>query len=396
MGKKAGIGRVPHIKGRETAAERPASDARGEAAANEGLRSAAQHRHLHKLPVDPASSGSEAVLRALLEAAGDAIITVNRLGVIESFSRVAERMFGYEAREAVGQEISLLVALPDQQEHRRLIKDFLQERRLNSPLIRRQTLGRHRNGEAIPLEVTFGELQPGRLFIAILRDTSEQRKLERLVLHIAEHEKLHVAADLHATICQELTGIGFLASALERELRAAGRPEADRVQVIAQKILESAERTHTLARGMAPAIDRPRGLMIALQGLADGIACLHGVHCRYVCSAPVQVEDADTASHLYYIAQEALRNAIRHSRAGRVEIRLREADDRISLIVQDNGVGIAEDPLQGPGIGVKLMRYRSELLQGRLLVERRRGGGTRVVCEVPTQKTAATEGRHAP
>jgi signal transduction histidine kinase len=82
--------------------------------------------------------------------------------------------------------------------------------------------------------------------------------------------------------------------------------------------------------------------------------------------------------HLYFIAQEALRNAIRHAEPSQVAIRLIEENDRIELSIRDDGIGLADNHVEGDGSGLRIMRHRAALLAARYLVESSPGCGTAV------------------
>jgi two-component system CheB/CheR fusion protein len=91
------------------------------------------------------------------------------------------------------------------------------------------------------------------------------------------------------------------------------------------------------------------------------------------------VEDVIMASHLYRIAQEAVTNAIKHGRAGKIQISLTRTPRRIRLAIRDNGTGMPVRQ-RSRGMGLHVMRYRAGIIGGTLAIEKRPGGGTTVVC----------------
>ena len=94
------------------------------------------------------------------------------------------------------------------------------------------------------------------------------------------------------------------------------------------------------------------------------------------------------ASQIFWIAQEALRNALRHGRPSNVEISLESDPEWIVLTVADNGVGIAASKNKRPGIGLRIMANRAKMVGGELIVEPAKGRGTRVRCRVPAAEDA--------
>jgi len=97
----------------------------------------------------------------------------------------------------------------------------------------------------------------------------------------------------------------------------------------------------------------------------------------------VLVTDQAVAIHLYRIAQEAVSNALKHGKAGRIEINLTASANAAALAVTDNGVGLPRKPRKRTGMGLRIMRYRAEVIGGTLSAEPLPGGGTRVVCTLP-------------
>jgi signal transduction histidine kinase len=101
------------------------------------------------------------------------------------------------------------------------------------------------------------------------------------------------------------------------------------------------------------------------------------------CAAPVPLRDNAVATHLYRIAQEAVTNAVKHSRASQILICLRTREGRIELRVTDNGIGVPASPAPSGGMGRYTMDYRARTIGGTLSVERGPNGGTVVSCLAP-------------
>jgi two-component system, LuxR family, sensor kinase FixL len=101
---------------------------------------------------------------------------------------------------------------------------------------------------------------------------------------------------------------------------------------------------------------------------------------------PVELQvDEDAATNLYRIAQEGVLNAARHADAENIHLRFRVAGADIELLVIDDGKGF--DPLQFTrgGMGLRIMRFRAQLVGGYLAVESRPGGGTTLRCRCPAR-----------
>jgi len=127
------------------------------------------------------------------------------------------------------------------------------------------------------------------------------------------------------------------------------------------------------------------GLMSALQLWAAEVEDLFGVSCRFQCETPVLIYDDTMATHLYHIAQEAVNNAIKHGDSRKVLIQLAADQGRGTLLIRDDGKGIAENPANTQGMGLHIMNYRAGVIGGTLEVRRDATRGTVVTCIFPVR-----------
>ena len=120
--------------------------------------------------------------------------------------------------------------------------------------------------------------------------------------------------------------------------------------------------------------------MAALSDLADRIQQEGKATCKFDCPEPVSVANNLDATHLYLIAQEAVHNAVKHARCQNIRISLK-SDDLLVLRVQDDGIGIPDQPtdIQG-GLGLRIMRNRAAIIRATLTIEPAKPAGTVVTC----------------
>jgi signal transduction histidine kinase len=138
-----------------------------------------------------------------------------------------------------------------------------------------------------------------------------------------------------------------------------------------------------MARGLAPVGADRGGLIAGLQSMAVRGMERYGVRAHFNTSLrePLTLDDG-AATHLYRIAQEAFTNAIRHGRVTQVTIELATGEGTLSLSVQDNGRGFDERNVSN-GMGMKLMRYRAQMLGGDVTISNNEAGGVIVRCSCP-------------
>ena len=243
----------------------------------------------------------------------------------------------------------------------------------------------------------------GRVYrvAGVASDVTERRQMEAEILNTSESERERIGRDLHDSLGQSLTAVGYLANALREELARKSLAEAADMRKLTSLIETAAEQAHELARGLLPTDLRRRGIVAALQELASHTQEVFGVPCRYRGLSSFSLGDADAGSQLYRIAQEAVTNAARYSGGGAIEIGLIRRRGRIALSVRDTGVGISEAQRRKTGMGMRIMRYRADMIGASLRIESTRGRGTTVICSLSAQmhgpaRSAARSRERAP
>ena len=108
---------------------------------------------------------------------------------------------------------------------------------------------------------------------------------------------------------------------------------------------------------------------------------MFGVSCLFKADQPVLVHDNTVATHLFYIAQEAVHNAIKHGRSDQILIELSSDDNGIVLEIRDNGQGMPETFPTG-GMGLRIMSYRAKLIGSSLEIKGNEGKGAVVKCSL--------------
>ena len=322
-------------------------------------------------------------LRAILETAVEGIITIDERGLIESFNPSAEKIFGYTAREAIGQNIKLLMPMPYRQEHDAYLANYRHTGHAKIIGIGREVVGQRKDGTTFPMDLSVSEVRLAnrRMFTGFVRDITERKRLEKEIIEISNREQQRIGQDLHDGLCQELAGIELMCQVLEQKLAAKSKTESKQVGEIAQHIRDAISHTRKLARGLSPVEFEDNGLMSALHELAAHVQKLFHIECRLECREPVLIRDNVFATHLYRIVQEAINNAVKHGRAKHIFISLKPAGDRIALTVTDDGLGFSNETKKNGGMGLHIMKYRASVVDATIEVRSGvDGAGTTVIC----------------
>jgi len=210
----------------------------------------------------------------------------------------------------------------------------------------------------------------------------ERAEFDAHLLTIGDDIQRQIAQELHDDIGQELTGLGLKAETLVEMLGPVATPVAR----LAADIAASLGRTHDKIRGLSHAAlpaELEQGLLgEALEQLAAMTSDIAHLKCEFTCALPRPILDSRVYVHLYRIAQEAVNNAVRHSAARTVVISLDQHDGGLILRIDDDGRGLVGDAAQREGMGRRTMRYRAELIGGKLAVGPGPRGGTQVECRI--------------
>jgi PAS domain S-box-containing protein len=332
---------------------------------------------------------------SLTDTAPTIVLVLDIEGRIIRFNPYMEELTGWQLDEVKGRDwFDTFLPEHDREQIRSLFSRSLSGERTrgNTNVILTKD-GREREIEwyDAPLTSVEGELI-GLLCTGL--DVTERRLLEREILEIAAEEQRRIGQDLHDSTQQQLTGLSLLAQNLAAAFsRLASDPAvsglADRVAELGEKatqlqtgLEDAAGEVNQLARGLIPVEVDAQGLMSSLSELALRVNEGQHVDCTFVSNLPVEVSDNTTATHLYRIAQEAVSNALKHSTAERIEISLEEHSRFITLKIFDDGSGFDQDQAVGPGMGLRIMAYRAELIGASLAFGQSDAGGAEVVCQV--------------
>lgn len=216
---------------------------------------------------------------------------------------------------------------------------------------------------------------------ALKKEVQDRMQLEEEILSISEREQQRIGHDLHDSLCQHLTGVALAGEVLSGQLAAKSLPEVKAVNHIVEMVEGAIDLTRTLARGLHPFDLRGEGFVDALRELAATITEGFKTPCTFKCDSAVEIREPGVATHLYRITQEAITNAVRHSRAKEIIVRLEAGSDGLTLTISDDGEGI---PAAAPnGMGLRTMAHRAGVIGATFSVERQHPRGTRVKCKLP-------------
>jgi two-component system sensor histidine kinase UhpB len=203
------------------------------------------------------------------------------------------------------------------------------------------------------------------------------------LLEAQERERARIARELHDDVGQRMALLQFNLTRFSgtSELSPAARGEVGELVDMSSQIVSV---LRSLSHDLHPATLDIVGLEIAIKGLCRDFQAQHGLQIQYSSrDVPRQLEKAVSIC-AFRIAQEALRNVVKHSGATVAVVELTSEHDRLVLCVSDSGNGFDVSSIDGrAGLGLISMRERLRLIKGHLSIQSMPRAGTRIRVEVP-------------
>lgn len=342
-------------------------------------------------------SHATARLAGLLDSAMDAIITVDAAQTIVLYNRAAGRIFGWPAKEVLGQPMALLLPERFRDGHHRHISQFastgVTSRRMGDGTV---IHGRRADGSEFPLEASISQLHTddGPLFTVILRDVTERvRAQEELSAFAAqantirEQEKTRVARELHDELAQSLTALKMDAIWLRDHLPTGLPDMANKLDDMLAMLDASVAATRRIAADLRPLMLDDLGLVAAIEWLAQNFTQRTKVPCQLQMDDALELHEP-YATAVFRIVQESLANVAKHANASTVVVQLDRTPGRVAVAVRDNGAGFdTEAARPAASLGLLGVRERAQLLKGHATITSAPGEGTTVSAELPVRES---------
>jgi len=323
---------------------------------------------------------------AMLEVALDAVISMDDNGRVLEFNPAAERIFGYPAAEAVGQELAELIVPPELRErHRSGLRRYLETK---EPVVldrRLELTGMRVDGSTLPVELTITriELPDQAGFAGYVRDITERKEAEAemrasraRIVEAGDEARRKLERDLHDGAQQRLVELGLQLRMARAKIDANPMEAAEFLDAAVEALTEATAELRELARGIHPVVLTEGGLQPALQALVERSSIP-----AKLTEAPDQRFPPAVEAAAYFMVAEALTNAARYSDATAVEVSATQADGRLRVVITDDGRGEA-DLL---GSGVRGIADRVAAVDGALSVRSPAGRGTVVRADIPCE-----------
>ena len=376
---------------------------------------------------DASDDELRARLAAIVDSSDDAIVSKTLDGVITSWNRGAETLFGYTAAEAIGQHIFLIIP----EDRRAEEEGVLARLRRGERIDHFETVRRTKDGRQVHISLTVSPVRDarGRLIGAskVARDITERI--------LAEEALRRAHEELEERVRERTAELSSANEALRAEMAERRRVEQERIQLLTRLVLAQEDERRRIARELhdqlgqqltalrltlemlkAQSVERTEirvqvetlealalqldqdvafrvwelrptaledlGLQAALTNYVRNWSKHFGIRAQlHTGRSTGERLTSEVETVIYRLAQEALNNVAKHARADHVDVALERSSEHLSLIIEDNGVGfdLSNAETAAHGLGLIGMRERAALVGADLQIESTPGRGTTVI-----------------
>jgi len=353
------------------------------------------------------------------------MIVIDENGVMQSFSTAAERLFGFNASEAIGQDVSILMPEPDRSRHDGYLARYKATGERHIIGVGRVVMGRRKDGSTFPMHLSVGETRSGvgRYFTGFVRDLTDrqetQSKLHELQSELAHLSRLTAMGEMAATLAHELNqplaAISNYLRGSRRLLEASPDPGLEPVKDALMKGAEQAARASQIIRRLRDfvtrgeiekRVERIGKLVEEASALALVGAHERGVRVEVTIDPEVdwvivdRVQVQQVLVNLLRNAMEAMQDAPRRE----LTVSLTPAgESMVEIAVADTGPGVSAEiaaklfqPFvtskpHGMGVGLSISRTIIEAHGGKIWSESNAGGGATFRFTLPAARESSID-----
>ena len=357
---------------------------------------------------------NESRMRSIVETAVEGIITIDDKGCIEFFNPAAQRIFGYEAGEVIGRNVSMLMSSPDREDHDAHLKRYQQTGQQHIIGMSREVVGRRKDGSNFPLELAVSEvrLENRKVFTGMLRDITHRKQIEAELIKTRDEavEASRVKSEFLATMSHEIrtpmNGVLGMAGLLletnltpeQRECAETVRSSGDSLLTIINDILDFSKveagklELETLDFDLRTTVEEALDLL-AEKAQSKGLELIGLVY------ADVPADVRGDPGRIRQTLLNIVNNAIKFTEQGEVVVQVTKSEEShdevlVRFDITDTGIGI---PLEaqsrlfqsfmqvdgstsrkygGTGLGLAICKQLTRLMGGEIGVSSTPGGGS--------------------
>jgi PAS domain S-box-containing protein len=379
------------------------------------------------------------LLAAIVDSSDDAIVSKTLEGIITSWNAGAERLFGYTAKEAVGQSITMIIPRDRLNEE----KNILARLRKGERIDHFDTTRVRKDGSSVDISLTISPVRDGAGKIVgaskIARDITERKRIERelqesdqrfrelagaldiqvqfrtqelqrrnaeilqqsdqlqdlsaRLIHAQDQERRRIARELHDSAGQNLAALAMNLSQIENDAKRDPARLSKSIEDARNLIQSLTQEIRTTSYLLHPPMLDESGLVSALRWYIDGLVERSDLSIQLNIPDDLERLGPDVELTIFRLVQECLTNIHRHSGSKTAAITINRQTDKIYAEVRDEGKGISKQRLaqiqsQGVGVGIRGMRERVRQCNGELIIDSN-ALGTKITAIFPAKTPPA-------
>jgi len=378
------------------------------------------------------------LLAAIVDCSDDAIVSKSLDGIITSWNKSAERLFGYTAEEAIGQHITLIVPQDRLYEETTIIGRLRQGERIDHF----ETIRSRKDGALLDVSLTISPVRDsaGRVVGAskVARDITERKRAEQALreseerartlaerleaevrkrteelerrnaemleqagqlrtlsnrlMQLQDDERRRIARELHDSVGQDLAALSMCLEGAKRVARGTPETAVQKLDEACEIVDRCSSDIRTLSHLLHPPLLEELGLASAIQWYVEGFASRSRIEVNLQMPPRFKRLDSSVELPLFRVLQECLTNIHRHSESKTATVKVEADEGRVSLEISDRGKGFPKRDstlISGKrsGVGINGMRERLKDLGGTLEIHST-NQGTTVRAEIPVRGDA--------
>ena len=389
--------------------------------------------------VEESLLASQARFAGILAISAEAIISTDADMRIALYNQSAENIFGFTAREALGQSINILIPGHFHAAHARHVAEFSESAKQSLHMSKpRHVSGLRKDGTEFPMSASVSRLDLGgeKVFTIICSDITQEvraegelrkardelelrvrertadlvqsnlllqneiterkeaeqqvQELSRRMMRVQEEERRNLARELHDGATQNMVALSLNLAQIG-SASAITPATAAMIEESMRLVEDCTNDLRTISYLLHPPLLEELGLGRTLRGYVDGFARRSGIAVTLTALGDLEQLGFDTELAVFRIVQESLSNIHRHSHSSTAHIRLVRQDAALALEISDQGRGIPPGK-DVAGVGIAAMRERVRLLRGRLDIKTGSSGTAILICLPLSDEQAPSSG----
>jgi len=223
-------------------------------------------------------------------------------------------------------------------------------------------------------------------------DITERVQLETKILEVMHQERKRVGISLHDELGHDLLAVAIKSRLLSDRLKSLSVELSSEILSIEQSIRSCIDKVRKLSHGLIPY----KNYGLEFTEMIDAVSLIVSKNCDVNCifdiDPKVEIVDEHVIKELYYIIEESVMNAIKHSGCSEIKISIFRNRDKITVRISDNGKGFLPEAGSFEGAGLEIMKYRARSICGTLRINKNQEGGTSVECSFLYNKNKSIKG----